>query len=49
MTQMFGPIAYGDLNGEMNSIRGGFSPTESGGNGHFIELAAVINSGGPAQ
>jgi hypothetical protein len=48
MTQMFGPIAYGDLNGDGLEDAAVFLTTQSGGTGHFIELAAVINRGGRA-
>ena len=48
LTQLFEPIAYGDLNADGSEDAVVILETRNGGNGHFRELGAVLNQGGNA-
>jgi hypothetical protein len=48
-TRLLEPVAFGDLNGDgaQDAVVG--LGTQSGGTGHFVELAAVLNRDGSPQ
>ncbi len=49
MTELIEPVAYGDLNGDGVADAVVFLSTQTGGTGHFREMAAVINHDGTPE
>jgi len=46
LTQLIEPVAYGDLNADGLEDAVVFLSTQTGGTGHFREMAAMLNRGG---